>query len=64
MTLWINIFIPYIVIKTFPQENEIQNGKMAIWGGLTIAEERREAKGKGEKEHPLECRVPKNRKDR
>ena len=33
-----------------PQEKEMQKGKMVVWGGLTIAEERREAKGKGEKE--------------
>ena len=32
---------------------------------LQIAEKRREAKGKGEKErYPLECRVPKNCKKR
>ena len=32
---------------------------------LQIAEKRREAKGKGEKEKtPIECRVPKNRKER
>ena len=28
----------------------MQKGKMAVWGGLKIAEKRREAKGKGEKE--------------
>ena len=33
-----------------PQEKEMQKGKMVIWGGLQIAEERREATGKGEKE--------------
>ena len=33
-----------------PQEKEMQKGKMVVWGGLTIAEERREAKGNGEKE--------------
>ena len=32
---------------------------------LQIAEKRREAKGKGEKErYPFECRVPKNSKER
>ena len=33
---------------------------------LKIAEKRREAKGKGEKEryYPSECRVPKNSKER
>ena len=31
---------------------------------LQIAEKRREAKGKGEKIYPFECRVPKNSKKR
>ena len=46
--------VHYIVEKgsdqDIPQEKEMQKGKMVVWGGLTIAEERREAKGKGEKE--------------
>ena len=33
-----------------PKEKEIQKGKMVVWRGLKIAEKRREAKGKGEKE--------------
>ena len=32
------------------QEKEIQKGKIGVWGGLTKAVNRREAKGKGEKE--------------
>ena len=32
-----------------PQEKEMQKGKVVVWGGLQIAE-KREAKGKGEKE--------------
>ena len=32
-----------------PQEKEMQKGKMLVWA-LKIAEKRREAKGKGEKE--------------
>ena len=31
------------------EEEERQKGKMVVWGGLTIAEKRREAKGKGGK---------------
>ena len=42
--------------------------KKAEWlpeESLQIAEKRREAKGKGEKErYPFECRVPKNSKER
>ena len=33
-----------------PQEKEMQKGKIVVWGGLQIAEKRKEAKGKGEKE--------------
>ena len=33
-----------------PQEKERQKGKMVVEGGKQIAEKRREAKGKGEKE--------------
>ena len=33
-----------------PQEKEMQKGKLIVWGGLQIAEKRRDAKGKGEKE--------------
>ena len=33
-----------------PQEKEMQKGKKVVWGGLKVAEKRREAKGKGEKE--------------
>ena len=33
-----------------PQEKEMQKGKKVVWGGLTNSYERREAKGKGEKE--------------
>ena len=32
------------------QEKEMQRGKMVVWGSLKVAEKRREAKGKGEKE--------------
>ena len=32
-----------------PEEKEMQNGKMVVWGGLKIAEKRRKAKSKGEK---------------
>ena len=38
------------VIKTILKKKEMQKGKMVVWGGLTIAEKRRESKGKGEKE--------------
>ena len=42
----------------------MQKSKMAVWGGLANScEERRKAKEKI-KIYPLECRVPKNSKER
>ena len=38
------------VFKTILKKKKMKKGKMVIWEGLIIAEERREAKGKGEKE--------------
>ena len=36
--------------QNHPQEKEMQKGKMVVSGGLTNSWEKREAKGKGEKE--------------
>ena len=42
----------------------MQKAKWLSEEALQIAEEKREAKGKGEKErYPFECRVPKNSKE-
>ena len=49
--------------QDYPQEKEMQKGKMLVWGGLKIAEKRREAKVKEKrKDRPIKCRVPKNSK--
>ena len=52
-----------VMIKTIPKIN-----KKAKWlseEALQIAENRRDVKGKGEKErYSFECRVPKTRKER
>ena len=42
----------------------MQKDKMLSGEALQIAVKRREAKGKGEKIYPSECRVPKNSKQR
>ena len=43
----------------------MQKAKWLSEEDLQIAEKRREAKGKGEKErYPFECRAPKNSKER
>ena len=48
-----------------PQEKEIQKGKMVVWGGLTNSCEKRSDRQRRKwKIHPLECRVPKNSKER
>ena len=54
------------VIKTIPKKKKCRKAKWLSEEALQIAEERREAKGKGEKEryYPFECRVPKNSKER
>ena len=37
-----------------PKEKEMQEGEVIAWGALQIAKERREAKGKGERERYLQ----------
>ena len=52
-------------IRTIPMEKKCKKAKWLSGEALQIAEKRREAKGKGEKErYPSECRVPKNSKKR
>ena len=52
-------------IKTIPPKNKCKNAKWLSEEALQIAEKKREAKGKGDKEiYPSECRVPKNSKER
>ena len=54
------------MIKTIPKEKKCNKAKWLSEEALQIAEKRREAKDKGEKErlYPFECRVPKNSKER
>ena len=54
------------VIKTIPKKKKHKKAKGLSEEALQTAEERREAKGKGEKGkiHPSECRVPKDSKER
>ena len=55
-----------VVIKTITKKNKWKKAKWLFEEALQIAEERREAKGKGKKEklYPSECRVPKSSKER
>ena len=52
--------------KKHPQEKEMQNGKMVVWGGHTDnwEKKRRERQRRKGKIYPSECRVPKNSKER
>ena len=54
------------VIKTIPKKKKCKKAKWLSEETLQMAEKRREAQGKGEKERytPSECRVPKNSKKR
>ena len=55
------------VIKTIPKKKKGKKAKWLSKEALQIAENRKEAKGKGEKErytHLFECRVPKISKER
>ena len=48
------------------QEEEMQKGKMAVWGGLTNhwEKKRSERQRRKGKVYPSGCRVPKNSKER
>ena len=54
------------VIKTIPKKKKLKKTKWLSEEALQIAENRRDVKGKGEKErdNPRECRVPKNSTER
>ena len=53
-------------IKAIPKEKEMQKGKMVVWGGLTndCEKKRSEKQRRKGKIYPLECRIPKNTKER
>ena len=65
--LWTEVhdIVQEAVIKIIPKKKKCKKAKLVSEEALQIAEEKREVKGKGEKErHPSECRVPKNSKER
>ena len=66
--LWTEVhdIVQEAVIKTIPKKKKCKKAKWLSEETLQIAEKRREAKGKGEKERytPSECRIPKNSKER
>ena len=66
--LWTEVhkIVQEVVIKTIPNKKKCNKAKWLSEESLQIAEKRREAKGKEEKEkiYPSECRVPKNSTER
>ena len=54
------------MIKTIPKKKKCKNTKWLFEEALQIAVKRREAKKQRKKGkiYPIECRVPKNRKER
>ena len=63
--LWTEVhdIVQEAVIKTILKKKKCKKAKWLSEEALQVAEKRREAKGKEEKE-PFECRVPKNSKER
>ena len=65
--LWMEVhdIVQKAMIKFIPKKNKCKETKWLSEEALRVAEKRREAKGKGEKEiYPFEYRVPKNSKER
>ena len=64
--LWIEVhdIVWEAVIKTIPKKKKCKKAKWLSEEALQIAMKRREAKAKGEKIYPFECRVPKNSMER
>ena len=64
--LWMEVhdIVQETEIKANPKKKKSKKEKWLSEEALQIAEKRREAKGKGEKVYPFECRVPKNSKER
>ena len=65
--LWMEVhdIVQQAMIKTIPKKKKCKKAKWLSEKALQVAEERREAKGKGVKEiYPSQCRVPKNSTER
>ena len=64
--LWMEVpnIVQEAMIKTVRKKKKCQKANWFSEETLQIAEKKREAKGKGEKIYPFECRVPKNSKER
>ena len=64
---WMEVhdIVPETGIETIPKKKKCKKAKWLSEAALEIGMKRREAKSKGGKEtYPLECRIPKNSKER
>ena len=54
------------VMRTIPKKKKCKKGKMVVWGSLTNSWEKKRSKGQRQKGkiNPVECKVPKNSKER
>ena len=64
--VWTEIYdiVQVTGIKTIPKKKECKKAKWLFEEALQMAVKTREVNSKGEKIFPLECRVPKNSKER
>ena len=64
--LWMEVcdIVQEAVIKTIPKKKKSKEAKWLSEEALQIAEKRSEKQKKKRNIHPLECRVPKNIKER
>jgi len=65
--LWTEVLniVQEVVNKIIPQKSKCKKAKWLSEEASQIAEKRKEAKGKGEREiYPNECRLPENSKER
>ena len=64
--LWMEVrdIVQEAEIKTIPKKKKCKKAKWLSEDTLHITVKRREAKGKGEKIYPFECRVSKKSKER
>ena len=62
--LWMEVhdIVQEAVIKTIPKKKKCKKAEWLSEEALQLAEKRREAKGKGGKIYPIECRVSKKSK--
>ena len=64
--LWTELgnIVEEAVTKNHPQEKEMQEGKVVVWGGFINSWGKKKTKKQGRKGKPTECKVPETSKER